>query len=109
MIKKIILGCFAFVIAVLVMWNMNVNSKTTGKISDVMLANVEALAQNEGGGYGDGCDTYYDEFLGNNYLNIVLTCVGGSYSSCEEGSGLYTLPYLGVVYENFTEYVCRVF
>jgi len=48
MIKKIILCCLAFVIIALAAWNVSVGSQTEGMMSDVMLANVEALAQNEG-------------------------------------------------------------
>jgi len=41
---KIFGGIAVLVIAVVTAWNVNVNSRTNG-MSDVMLANVEALAE----------------------------------------------------------------
>ena len=50
---KKILGLLAvLLIAVVVAWNMNVNSQTKG-MSDLSMANVEALANGEGIIYGD--------------------------------------------------------
>ena len=44
-----ILGCLAVLaVAAVAAWNVNVSSQTKG-MSDVMLANVEALAQENGG------------------------------------------------------------
>jgi hypothetical protein len=48
--KKVILGgVAAIVVAVLATVNVNLNSQNDN-LSDLVLANVEALAQNEGGG-----------------------------------------------------------
>ena len=49
MVKKILGFIAVLLIAFVAMWNVNVNSQTKG-MSDVMLANVEALANDEGGG-----------------------------------------------------------
>ena len=46
--KKIFGGIAVLAIAVVAAWNVNVNSRTNG-MSDVMLANVEALAQESTG------------------------------------------------------------
>ena len=70
------------------MWNMNVNSKTTSKISDVMLANIQALAQSEGG-WNDGWDeletTIIQKLNGQPLWETVnVDCAeGGPKSSCE--------------------------
>jgi hypothetical protein len=48
--KKIILGGIAaIVIAVLAAVNVNMNSQSENLLSDIALANVEALAQESGG------------------------------------------------------------
>jgi hypothetical protein len=53
--KKVILGgIVAIVIAVLAAVNVSLNSQRENLLSDLALANVEALAQNEGGG-GTNC------------------------------------------------------
>jgi hypothetical protein len=46
MMRKIFGFLVVIAIAVMAMWNVNFSSKTNG-FSDVMLANVEALAQSE--------------------------------------------------------------
>jgi len=45
--KKILGGLAVLAIAALAAWNLNFSSKAEGIMSDVMLANVEALAENE--------------------------------------------------------------
>ena len=51
--KKIFGGIAVLAIAVVAAWNVNVNSRTNG-MSDVQLANVEALAGESGSG-GNSC------------------------------------------------------
>jgi len=46
--KKLLYGFAVIVIATIVAWNVNVSSKRYG-LSDISLANVEALAQGEDG------------------------------------------------------------
>jgi hypothetical protein len=49
--KKVILGgVAAIVVAVLAVVNVSMNSQNENLLSDLALANVEALAQEEGGG-----------------------------------------------------------
>jgi heme A synthase len=45
--KKIFYGIAVLAIAALAAFNLNLNNSTTGKLSDVSLANVELLAQAE--------------------------------------------------------------
>ena len=49
MSKKIFYGIAVCVVAAMAAWNVNFSSQTKG-MSDVSLANIEALAQSEGGG-----------------------------------------------------------
>jgi len=49
--KKILGGIAVLAVAALAAWNLNLDSKTNG-MSDVKLANVEALADTEGGSSG---------------------------------------------------------
>lgn len=63
--KKIIGGITALALVVAIALNININSKSNN-FSDVFLANVEALAQNEGMS-GHACyDAYETQFLSNN-------------------------------------------
>ena len=48
MLKKILCGLAVLMIAVVAAWNVNLSSKGGG-LSDISLANVEALAKDEGG------------------------------------------------------------
>ena len=52
--KKLFYGFAVLGIAVVVAFNMNLSSNGSG-LSDISLANVEALARDEGGGNCDGC------------------------------------------------------
>ena len=106
--KQILSGIAVLAIAMMAMWNMSFGSKTD-MLSVLAWANVEALAQNETGGYGYGCSTYYEEIATNDYLNITVTCIDGGYNSCLEGWGLYRFPNLDVAFENYTERTCGVF
>ena len=52
MSKKILYGVAVFAMAAMAAWNVNYSSQTKG-MSDVSLANVEALARSEEGYDGD--------------------------------------------------------
>ena len=58
--KKIIGGFAVLAIAAMAAWNVNYGSQTKG-MTDVMLANVEALAQNEYDWHEDRADIYDEE------------------------------------------------
>lgn len=47
--KKIIFGIVVLTIAATVALNVNLGTKKSGEVSLLALANIEALAQNEGG------------------------------------------------------------
>jgi hypothetical protein len=70
--KKKIFGVIAIVaIAAAAAWNVNCNSQSS-KLSDISLANVEALAQESGGGYGYVCCDGHN-----------IQCIGnGNYKCC---------------------------
>jgi hypothetical protein len=55
--KKILGGIAVFVIAVVAAWNVNLNSQKSD-LSDISLANVEALASGESGGQPMDCYCY---------------------------------------------------
>ena len=57
MSKKIFYGVAVFIVAAMAAWNVNFSSKTKG-MSDVSLANVEALAQMEHTWFEDRIDRY---------------------------------------------------
>jgi hypothetical protein len=59
---------------------VNVGISSNGNLSDFTLANIVALAQNEGGN-GGGCDT--DVVVRPDFE--IYVCVDGSNSSCESG------------------------
>jgi len=46
-------GLAALVVVAVAAWNFNIGFKANGRLTDTMLANVEALAQTEDGGWGD--------------------------------------------------------
>ncbi|MDR2147020.1 MAG: NVEALA domain-containing protein [Tannerella sp.] len=59
MTKKVLYGLAVIVIAALAVVNLNINNSQTGKLSDMSLANVEALAQMEGGTFFVACASAY--------------------------------------------------
>jgi len=69
--KKIILGIAVLAIAGVVALNVNLGTKKSGEVSLLALANIEALAQNEGG-------------IGNeqDYLKGEGWCCGSGSFSC---------------------------
>jgi hypothetical protein len=79
-------------IAALAVWNMNISSRTDFLLSDVILANVEALASDEEPGGGD--PNKYTEIKDetSTYANgvlikesVIITCPkGGTLVSCSE-------------------------
>ena len=76
--KKFICGFAVIAIAATAAWNVNFNSQTKG-MTDVMLANVEALADNEG-----------------DFLDCIYYCVYDFDYTCSVykdlyGIGIYTL------------------
>ena len=55
--KKIFYGIAVFIVAAMAAWNVNFSSQAEG-MSDIMVANTEALADNEGGGESGKLDCY---------------------------------------------------
>ena len=81
--KKILGGLAVLIIAVAAMWNVNIGSKPNAMMSDVMLANVEALAQIESGGDGSimiCCNTGYPNYI----CKICCNC-GAAYEGDKNG------------------------
>ena len=72
--RKILLGFVVLAIAAMAIWNVNLGLQTKG-MSDIMLANVEALAQSEGDPIELPevvifCNSYYEDCaLGSPYNN----------------------------------------
>jgi len=60
--KKVLSGLFALALLVATGYGVNQSMKSEANLSDLALSNVEALAQNEGG--GDYCDTYCTPAVG---------------------------------------------
>jgi len=87
--KKKIFGIVAILlIAVVTAWNVNLGSKTTG-MSNVMLANVEALAQESNTPPPScSCSKKCDDG------KTTASCTG--YSSCNCSSGLFDVVCDGV-------------
>jgi len=65
------------------------NGLRVSPLSDLMLANIEALARNEYGGEGN-CDTK-DECVYSSDTVIIFetSCISGSLVSCDEGCVIY--------------------
>jgi hypothetical protein len=78
--KKIILGgVAAIVIAVLATVNVSLNSQNENLLSDLALANVEALAQESGGG-GTNCTVIgYAEMWSGGCKYYCERCAEGHY------------------------------
>ena len=103
--RKILFGIVTMAIAAVAAWNINISSQTNG-MSDLSLANVEALAdpENEGDGEGEGgkkckqltSSVYDQELCGSGYLKsyrigVSYSCGKGEGSSCKSGFvGTYT-------------------
>jgi len=83
--KKIFGGIAVLVIAVVAAWNVNVSSRTNG-MSNVMLANVEALGGEciAGGTGSSGCSIEGGlDILGNGgSIKCSVDCTGGYYACC---------------------------
>ena len=82
--KKIFLGSIAVIaIAAISAWNVNVNSNG---LSDVSLANYEALAGNENSGSGgwteEKSETTFEVNDVPKYHRIVIDCTEGGSNSC---------------------------
>lgn len=78
--KKLLSGIFALALLVTAGYGVNKGMKSTINLSDLMLANVEALATNESGG-SYSCETYCkvdSEWICRIYSNGILmnTCNG---------------------------------
>jgi len=101
--KKKILGVTLIVtLAVVAAFNINLN-KSNNK-GELILANVEALAEAEGGGWNWQCETgsttaftYQDCFMVQKPRIITTTfyCSPGVYGTCKEGYQITTVDCYG--------------
>jgi hypothetical protein len=107
--KTKILGGIAIVaIAVAVAFNVSVSNQKQDKVSLLALANVDALAQSEGGGGSDWfCSTYtsnvteeYTEDCYDNNNNRVRK-ISERYETRLCNSGLLSFCYPGEIYTSF--------
>lgn len=58
--KKVIFGDFTILgVVAVAAWNVNIGLKSDGILSDIALANIEALANNEGGSSSITCYSTY--------------------------------------------------
>ena len=66
--RKILIGSAVMAIAGVAAWNVDVSSQTKG-MTDVMITNIEALANSEGEDEGNDCykTVSYDSSLGGSY------------------------------------------
>jgi len=106
--KKIFGGIAVLAIVAAAAWNVNLGSKTNG-MSNVMLANVEALAGENNGSGSHGCDTkmsyeYRQELCSSNTTTSLTimnyTCISGSNQYCQNGSIVQGMDCNGYVNTN---------
>ena len=62
--NKILYGLAVLAIAAAAAWNMNFSDSQTKGMSDLALANIEALADDEGSNNNGGNPFYYEHLLG---------------------------------------------
>jgi hypothetical protein len=81
--KYIISGIAVLAIAAVAAWNVSVNSQNSA-LSDIQLANVEALAQESTSGYTEIRDETSSYSNGNLYRqSVIISChTGGPLTSC---------------------------
>jgi hypothetical protein len=84
--KKILSGVFALAIMVTAGYGVNKSMNGNANLSDLTLSNVEALAQNEGGGIQVGCQ--YAKKTGDpNRGNMHWRCESCKYELCYKLNG----------------------
>jgi hypothetical protein len=83
MYKKFFYGIAVLGVAALAAWNVNVNSQKV-ELSDVMLANVEALAQDENGGTNVVCKCSRMQTQNCAVNNWGAQCASGNNVHCWE-------------------------
>ena len=83
--KGILSGCAALMVVVVAAWNFNISFKPDGKMTDSMLADVEALANGEEGGANLTC---YCALMSDQNCavnnNGSSVCAGGENIKCWE-------------------------
>jgi hypothetical protein len=79
--KNFLYGISVLAIAAVAAWNVNFNSQKNNGLSDIQLANVEALAQE--GGNANNCPGGYCSW--SNYVgeNCTACCPTGKNPSCK--------------------------
>ena len=83
--KGILSGSVALIVAAVAAWNFNISFKTDGRISDIALANVEALAQESDNKYENKEDTSVEIWDDESevYVKIIVTkCTGKGELDC---------------------------
>jgi hypothetical protein len=94
--KKIFISFAALAVAAVAAWNVYLASaQSNNEMSDLMLANVEALARGEPGSGITVCETKWTDcsdppvdcgyFEKVNFTETVYSCVYGDRGSCDEG------------------------
>ena len=83
--KKILSGVFALALFVIAGFGVNKSMSNKAQLSDLALANVEALAQDEGGGMANKCCPIWNVTIeiGGTIWPKVTCSTGGSYK-CED-------------------------
>lgn len=89
MIKKTIIGVVICAFAALVSLNVKMSFQDNNNLSDILLANVEALAQGEGatpkcdaGGRGSSSCSISQEYPGGLSSSKSVTCNPGYFACC---------------------------
>jgi hypothetical protein len=111
MIKKVFLyGIAVLGVAAVATWNVSLNSQKSNKLSDTMLANVEALA---GEGDNTKCSTvvryeFRQELCGSGNQKTSLSirrysCTTGNFSQCQSGCIITGSDCYGYVNTNCVE------
>ena len=84
---KIFGGIAVLAIAAAIAFNVNLSTKSNG-LSDISLANVEALAQDENG--DETCGTKYSEWQNGDQYVVEWDCTTiGTDDYCIEGADVY--------------------
>jgi hypothetical protein len=83
--KTIFIGLAAIAVTAIAGWNVYMATQSNNEMTDLMLANVEALAQNEHGGWNSGWDIITQGFTKDEY-SIAHPCFE---DRTNEGGGPY--------------------
>ena len=93
--KQIVIICSVIVIAIVNIWNININTPNDLSLNTLTISKARATSENNGGQGTCQQVSHTERYIYGNEVDIVTTkdCWLGSFTACEKGTQITTVNY----------------